>query len=135
MPSSMDIDESPGRCVRVGTTVLKASTSSRSGKPALRLRVGAVCVARWTYSHPDAVDLVALFVHPIDDRTPAMQVDAHVLLCHRGLPCREGLCDNPSLDLRDRCRHGERRPSSFMPSLLGRTKVVAPVGGHSAISG
>jgi hypothetical protein len=40
--------------------------------------------------HPDAVDLVALFVHPVDDRTPAVQVDADILLCHLGLPFREG---------------------------------------------
>jgi|SRR5580693_3659869 hypothetical protein len=34
----------------------------------------------------DAVDLLACFVHPIDHRTPSVQVDADVLFTHRGLP-------------------------------------------------
>jgi hypothetical protein len=38
----------------------------------------------------DRVDLLPGLVHPVDDRPSALQVDAHVLLCHRGLPCREG---------------------------------------------
>ena len=40
---------------------------------------------------PDRVDLLSGLVHPVDDRPSAVQVDADILLCHRGLPCREGL--------------------------------------------
>ena len=40
---------------------------------------------------PDRVDLLPGLVHAVDDRPSAVQVDAHILLCHRGLPCREGL--------------------------------------------
>ena len=39
--------------------------------------------------HPSRTDLLSVFVHPVDDRTPAVQVNADILLCHRGLPFRE----------------------------------------------
>ena len=75
-------------------------------------------VARFVVD-PDRVDLLSGLVHPIDDRPSAVQVDADVLFCHRGLPCRGVWCEQPQSRPRDRSRHGERRPRSFMPSLRG----------------
>lgn len=61
--------------------------------------------------------------HETFSRRLRCRVDADILLCHRGLPFREGLCDSNQTRQRDQNRHGERRPRSFMPSLWGAVRT------------
>ena len=66
---------------------------------------------------PDRVDLLSGLVHPIDDRPSAVQIDAHILLCHRGLPCRGVSCDNQSRQTGS--RHGEREDTLLHAITMG----------------
>ena len=65
------------------------------------------------------LELLARRVHPVDHRTPTMQIHTDVLSLHRGLLLLEGQVCKPESPNRDPNPHGERRPRSFIASHSG----------------
>src|SRR6476660_7248093 len=68
-----------------------------------------------------AEQLVAITVHRVDHRPATMQIDTHVTSIHRGLPSsEEELVVKPRVST-TRTSLGERRPRSFIASVLAAT--------------
>ena len=87
---------------------------------------------------PDAVQDLALTIHPHDHTAATMQIDPDVTSIHRGLPSSEEelVCGSPESPTGTRNLHEERRPRPFIASSgQGEAAATTVVAAAASLTG